>query len=71
MGKSCIHGGRPASALLNILSGVDPGGGGSWGSGPSPLQVRANLDIWERPPLRVHSLSMEQPHYMGRPERSG
>ena len=34
-------------------------------------QVRANVYILERPPVGVHSISMDQTHYLDRPEILG
>ena len=34
-------------------------------------QVRAKVYILERPPVEVHSLSLERTYYLNRPERSG
>ena len=34
-------------------------------------QVRANVYIWGRPPVGVHSISMDQTHYLDCPEESG
>ena len=57
---------------LYIDMGYDTATDHTMQSCPDPgQQVRANTYILERPPLGVYSISMDQTHYLDRPERSG